>query len=113
MLKFKNVFAIFSCLLFIILTGCGNTDTLTGKYYYEDSTGKLFTEQYVEFSPDGNADTLTMKNADGEGPLLTYRIEGEEIILEQTSFNGTESETYSFAHEGNSVYINDMKFTKK
>lgn len=113
MLKLKNIFVILSCLLIIILTGCGNTNTLTGKYYYEDATGNLFTEQYVEFSPDGTTNTLIMKNADGEGPLMSYSIEGGQIKIEQTSFSGTESETYSFAQEGNSIYIDNMKFTKK
>lgn len=110
----KKIISILTTVVIImsVLTSCGEKESLVGKYYYEDTTG-INTEQYIEFSPDGNSDTLTLKNASGEGPLYTYNIDGEEIELTFTSFYGTESEKYSFSQKGNSIFFNGMKFTKK
>ena len=70
-------------------------------------------EQYLEFSPDGSPDTLTLKNASGQGPLFFYQIKGDKIEISQYSLSGSDSETYSFSRQGNSIYFNGMKFTKK
>ncbi len=116
----KKIFAFFMTIIltFVVLTGCSNNEkngssTLNGKYYYEDEAGTIYAEQYIEFSPDGNPDTMTLSNKNGEGPLLNYTINGKEITITYTSFNGTENETYSFSQQGNTIYFNGMKFVKQ
>ncbi len=111
----KKSVAVLLCVLLstIALSGCQKTnEALKGKYYYESADGTVYTEQYVEFCPDGKADTMVMKNREG-AMFVNYQLDGDEIIITQVSFAGEESERLPFKKSGNTVLIGGMKFVKR
>lgn len=112
----KRIMAVLLCLLLatLALAGCQKDDGgLKGRYCFVDTDGTVYKDQYIEFSPDGNDDTLVMKNREGKGPLLHYSISEGEIILTQSSFSGTDEERYPFSYAGNTIYLSGMKFVKQ
>lgn len=111
----KKSVAVLLCILLsaMALSGCQKKEEpLKGKYYYEAPDGTVYTEQYVEFSPDGKADTLVMKNREGE-IFLHYELDGDEIVMTQTSFAGEQSERLPFKRSGNVVWMGELKFVKQ
>ena len=111
----KKSVAILLCAVLSVmaLSGCQQQEEpLKGKYYYESADGTVYTDQYLEFSPDGKADTLVMKNREGE-TFLHYELDGDEIVITQTSFAGEQSERVPFKRSGNVVWMGGMKFVKQ
>ncbi len=111
----KKSVAVLLCILLsaMALSGCQKKEEpLKGKYYYEAPDGTVYTEQYLEFSPDGKADTLVMKNREGE-TFLHYELDGDEIVLELVSLVANETERLPFKRSGNVVWMGGMKFVKQ
>jgi|GEM_PF-4333988 len=110
----KWLTGVLTVVLLVALAGCAAPKPLAGKYYYEDSSGKLDTDFFVEFSPNGNPDMLVIVAIETDHVLpCTYKIDGNTIRLTHTYFTGEEVETFSFSQKGNSVFIDGKKFTKK
>jgi len=111
----KKSVAILLCALLSVmaLSGCQQQEEpLKGKYYYESADGTVYTDQYLEFSPDGRADTLVMKNREGE-TFLHYELDGDEIVLKLVNLVANETERLPFKRSGNVVWMGGMKFVKQ